>query len=119
MRQAGIIAAPGLVALRTMIGRLIEDHQNARFLAEGIYIIDGLQVNLESVQTNIVRVEVAGLGLDASAFGQHLAARGVCGLPNVTTGIRFVTYRGIARQDVERALVIIRETVATRPRTTA
>jgi threonine aldolase len=115
MRQAGIIAAPGLIGLRTMVERLDEDHQNARFLAEGISTIAGLHVNLESVQTNIVRVDVGGLGIDAATFGKHLAAQGLRGLPNLTTGIRFVTYRGIGRADVERALNIIRKVVATRP----
>jgi len=115
MRQAGVIAAPGLVALRTTIGRLTEDHQNARFLAEGIATIPGLEVNLESVQTNIVRVEVGGLGIDAATFGKYLQAAGLRGLPNISTGIRFVTYRGITKQDVERALEIIRDTVAARP----
>lgn len=115
MRQAGIIAAPGLVALRTMVDRLAEDHRNARILGEALAKIEGLSVNLESVQTNMVRVDVRGLGIDGATFAKHLHARGVRGLPDLGTGIRFVTYRGITREDVERAVEIIRETVAARP----
>jgi threonine aldolase len=115
MRQAGIIAAPGLVALRTGIGRLAEDHANARFLAEGLATMAGLSVNLETVQTNMVRADVAGLGIDGVTFDQYLQARGVRCMTGVGTGVRFVTYRGITRADVTRSLDIIGETVAARP----
>jgi len=111
MRQAGIIAAPGIIALRTGISRLAEDHANARLLAEGISQIAGLSLNMETVQTNMVRVDVKGLGMDGAAFGKALAARGVRGLPDMGTGIRFVTYRGITRADIERAIPIIKDIV--------
>ena len=55
------------------------------------------------------------LGIDAATFAEHLHKRGARGLPNLATGIRFVTYRGITRKDVERAATIIRQTVAARP----
>lgn len=115
MRQAGIIAAPGLVALRTMVGRLSEDHENARLLATSLATVAGLAVNLEAVQTNIVNVDVKDLGIDAAAFARHLDARGVRGLPGMGTIIRYVTYRGIKRADVERAAILIRDLVAARP----
>lgn len=115
MRQAGIIAAPGLVALQTMIDRLVEDHAHARFLGQQIMDIAGLGVSLETVQTNMVYVDVSGLGIDAATFADHLHKRGVRGSPNMATGIRFVTYRGITRKDVERAAMVVRETVAARP----
>ena len=115
MRQAGIIAAPGLVALRSMVDRLAEDHTNARFFAEQIATIDGLYVNLDAVQTNMVYVDVSDLGIDAATFAEHLQKRGVRGLPGPATRIRFVTYRGITRKDVERAAAVIRDTVAATP----
>jgi threonine aldolase len=115
MRQAGVIAAPGLIGLRTGIGRLAEDHANARFLGEALVKVAGLSINLESVQTNMVRADVKALGIDAAAFAKHLAARGVRCLPDMGAGIRFVTYRGITRADIERAIPIIVETVASRP----
>ena len=115
MRQAGIIAAPGLIALRTMVDRLTEDHAHARYLGEQLATIEGLGVNLESVQTNMVYVDVSALGIDAATFGKHITAHGVSGLPTTPAGIRFVTYRNITRADVEQAAVLIRETVAARP----
>jgi len=115
MRQAGIIAAPGLVALRTMVDRMAEDHANARFLAEQIASIEGLRLNLDSVQTNMAYVDVSGLGTDSTTFAEHLHTRGARGLPIGPANIRFVTYRGITRPDVERAAVIIRETVEAKP----
>jgi threonine aldolase len=109
MRQAGIIAAPGLVALRTMIPRLAEDHKHARLLAECVASVPGLTIDLESVQTDIVNMDVKNLGIDAATFSRHLEARRVRGLPGMGTMIRFVTYRGIPRADVERAAAAIRD----------
>jgi threonine aldolase len=115
MRQAGIIAAPGLVALRTMIGRLAEDHQNARILGTNLAAIKGLHVDLETVQTNIVNVDVSELGIDASTFARHLDQRGVRGLPGSGSVIRFVTYRGITQSAIETAKDAIRGMVAEAP----
>ncbi len=115
MRQAGIIAAPGLVALRTMIPRLREDHANARYLAEALARVPGLSVDLTTVQSNIVNLDVRGLGIDAAAFAADLRDRGVRGLPGMGTNVRFVTYRGITRQDVNTAAEAIRAMVAARP----
>lgn len=119
MRQAGIIAAPGLVALRTMIGRLADDHANARFFAKQVSQVEGLYIDLESVQTNMINVDVAGLGIDAAMFARFLAERGVRGLPGLGTVIRFVTYRGITQEDVMEAADIIRQMVQERPWTDA
>ncbi|MBP1595991.1 MAG: L-threonine aldolase [Acidobacteria bacterium] len=115
MRQAGIIAAPGLLALRTMVGRLAEDHANARLLGLGLAGIEGLDVNLATVQTNIVNLDVRRLGIDAAVFARHLDPRRVRGLPGMGTVVRFVTYRGISRDDVVRATETIREVVGERP----
>jgi threonine aldolase len=115
MRQAGIIAAPGLVALRTMIGRLAEDHANARRLGEALAAMDGLGVDLATVETNMVNVDVAGLGLDAATFAHHLDAAGVRGLPGMGTVIRFVTYRGITAAEIDLAIETIRRVTTARP----
>ena len=114
MRQAGIIAAPGLVALRTLVDRLAEDHANARALAEALYGVPGLGVDLETVQSNMVNLDVSGLGLDAAGFARVLDGHGVRGLPGMGTVVRFVTYRGITRQDVEAAAAAVRKVVADR-----
>ena len=112
MRQAGVIAAPGLVALRTMVGRLAEDHANARWLAEAIAPTPGLAVDLRAVQTNIVNLDVSGLGVEASAFAKRLRDRDVRGLAGMGSIVRFVTYRGITRSDVERAADAINATAS-------
>jgi threonine aldolase len=115
MRQAGIIAAPGLVALRTMIPRLLEDHENARYLAEALAPAPGLSVDLSTVQSNIVNLDVRGLDVDAVTFAENLLELGVRGLPGMGTVLRFVTYRGISRQDVEEAVMAVRAVAASRP----
>ncbi|MFH1763529.1 MAG: GntG family PLP-dependent aldolase [Gemmatimonadota bacterium] len=115
LRQAGIIAAPGLVALRTLIDRLSEDHANARLFAEGVAGMEGLSVDLESVQSNIVNLDVAALGIDAVTFATHLDPLGVRGLPGMGTVVRFVTYRNISREDVQRSVSVISEMVEARP----
>ena len=70
MRQAGIIAAAGIVALDKMVDRLREDHDNAARLATGIARIDGLSIDLARVQTNIVYFDVTARGLDAESLVQ-------------------------------------------------
>jgi len=115
LRQAGIIAAPGLIGLRTLIPRLSEDHSNARLFAEGVSGMEGLAVDLESVQTNIINLDVGGLGIDAGTFASHLDPLGVRGLPGMGNVVRFVTYRGISRGDIERSLSVIQGLVDARP----
>jgi len=111
MRQAGIIAAPGIIALEKMIDRLEEDHKNARLLAEGLVKIEGLHVDLRTVQTNMVMCDVDGLGILAKTFVEKLRARGVLVNSISKTRVRFVTHRGIEREDIEKALCIIEEVV--------
>jgi threonine aldolase len=105
LRQAGIIAAPGIVALQTMIDRLQEDHQNAQALAQGLAQIEGLKVDLEAVQTNMVLVDVSGLGLTSSEFARCLADNGV--LVSTPHLVRLVTHRHIKRRHVARAVEMI------------
>ncbi|MCW3986287.1 MAG: aminotransferase class I/II-fold pyridoxal phosphate-dependent enzyme, partial [Candidatus Bathyarchaeota archaeon] len=81
MRQAGIIAAPGIVALEKMIDRLEEDHKNARALAEGLAQINGISIELENVQTNIVHFDVSELPVTSEQFASKLRENGVLALP--------------------------------------
>ncbi len=115
MRQAGIIAAPGLIALKTMVSRLAEDHRNAKLLGARLAGVSGLRVDLESVQTNMVNVDVQDLGIDAATFARHLDALGVRGLPGLGTIVRFVTYRGITEADVATAAQAVEAVVAAQP----
>jgi len=105
MRQAGVIAAPGIIALETMIDRLSEDHKNARFLAEGIAKIKGLKVDVKRVQTNMVLVNPNGLGVEDLVFVSALKNEGVL-VSSIGKGkVRLVTHRGIERQDIKDALL--------------
>jgi threonine aldolase len=115
LRQAGVIAAPGLVALRTMIPRLVEDHANARTFAKAVAALDGLTVDLESVQSNIVNLDVGGSGVDAATFAAHLDKKQVRGLPGLGNVVRFVTYRTITREDIDDAVKAVAELMAERP----
>jgi threonine aldolase len=103
MRQAGIIAAGGLFALRHHVKRLAEDHANARHLAEGLAALPGVVLDPATVETNIVIFEVRG-ALDAPAAVAALLARGVrMGAMGART-IRAVTHLDVSAAQVERAL---------------
>jgi threonine aldolase len=112
MRQAGIIAAAGIVALETMVDRLADDHRNARFLAEGCSRIDGLRVDLARVQTNMLVLDIGGLGVEDAVFTSKLREKGVLAGAIGKGKVRFVTHRGIEREHVERALNAIKDVVA-------
>jgi len=101
MRQAGIIAAPGIIALEKMIGRLRDDHRNARILAEKLAKMEGISINLKTVQTNIVIFGVHDLRVTSAEFAQKLAEQGVKSLPRSETSVRMVTHRGIEKEDIE------------------
>lgn len=114
MRQAGVIAAAGVVALERMVDRLAEDHANARTLAEGVVRLPGLAVDLATVQTNIVIVRVqAGGGLSAEPRTERLvqgcAARKVKVHAMGPSTIRCVTHKDVDAGDIARALDALRE----------
>lgn len=111
MRQAGIIAAPGIIALEKMIDRLEEDHKNARLLAEGIAKVDGLAINLGIVQTNMVHFDVGELGISANQFISELEENGVLALTLAKNKIRMVTHRGIESEHIEKTLSILESIV--------
>jgi len=106
MRQAGVIAAAGIVALETMTERLADDHANARFLAEGLLDI-GFQVELARVETNIVMAQTASLGLTAEEVVMRLATVGVKASSIEKHIMRFVTHHHIDRAAVSEALARI------------
>jgi threonine aldolase len=104
MRQAGIIAAAGVWALRHHVERLAEDHENARLLAEGLANLPGIALDVSRVETNIVIFDVAGTGLDGHAFAdrmlrEHDVRFSVVG----RTLVRAVTHLDVSREQVKRA----------------
>jgi threonine aldolase len=102
MRQAGVIAAGALWALRHNVERLQEDHENARLLAEGLAAIDGVTIDPATVETNIVIFEVA----DAARLVERLAAAGI-ELRHNGPRVRAVTHLDVDRAGIERTLLEI------------
>lgn len=107
MRQAGIIAAPGIIALEKMISRLEEDHKNARALAEGLAETTGVEVELENVQTNIVYFDVHNLGITSEEFVSKLKEYGVLALTRDRDKVRMVTHIGIEKIHIDRTLNVV------------
>ncbi|MCL4458919.1 MAG: low-specificity L-threonine aldolase [Chloroflexi bacterium] len=107
MRQAGIIAAAGIVALEQMIDRLAEDHQNARLLAEGLAEIEGISLDPTTVQTNIIAFHITER-ITVADLLTRLAAEGVRGVPFGPQRVRFVTHYGITVKHVQQAIMAVR-----------
>ena len=112
MRQAGIIAAAGIVALNSMVDRLAEDHANARFLAEGLAEFPGVAIDLGSVQTDIVIFALHRPDMTPQQLAEIMAERGVLFLPIGGDRMRMVTHYGIEREDIAYALEQIRQVLA-------
>jgi threonine aldolase len=107
MRQTGILAAAGLVALDTMVDRLADDHANARTLAEGLAELPGISCDLSRVQTNLVYFDVAKFS--GAQFQEACRQRGLLSEASGPRRIRFVTHNGITAADVQSALEICHE----------
>jgi len=108
MRQAGIIAAAGIVALEQMVDRLAEDHENARRLALGLAEIPGISIDPAQVRTNIVIFDLVAERPTPAEFAARLSADGVKVLA-LGERIRLVTHHGIDAADIDKALVAIRK----------
>jgi threonine aldolase len=108
MRQVGVLAAAGLVALRQGPARLAEDHENARRLAAALAELPAVQLDPAAVRTNIVVFGVP----DAAAFLARLRDHGVLGVPFGPRTVRLVTHRDAPRERVDAAIARIRAAVA-------
>jgi len=107
MRQVGVLAAAGLVALDTMVDRLAEDHANARTMAEGLAELPGITCDLERVQTNLVFFDLEHM--TAPAFVEECRRRGLLSDWMGPKRMRFVTHYGISPDDVQSTLKICEE----------
>jgi threonine aldolase len=103
MRQAGILAAAGLVAFDEVLPTLSEDHTKARALGERLAAVPGFEVDLETLQTNIVMLRLHSPH-DGPRVGEALKARGVLCHVISPTQVRFVTHHDISDADLGRAL---------------
>jgi len=106
MRQAGVLAAAGIVALTDMVERLAEDHEHARILAEGLAELPHVQIELTTVQTNIVVFRLDAARWTPSAFIAAMRERGVLLGGFGDERLRFATHYGIRRADVDHALTV-------------
>ncbi len=110
MRQAGILAAAGLIALEKMVGRLVEDHANARYMAERIAKTRAV-IDLEGVQTNIVLFHLPDNG-DSGSFVSRLKERGVLAGTTGPRSVRLVTHHDVDRMACARAAGVVEELLA-------
>jgi threonine aldolase len=111
MRQVGVLAAAGLIALDSMVDRLAEDHRNARRLAGGLQGLPRLRVDLARIQTNIVIFQVDRPG-GATELVEGCRARKVKIHAVGPTAIRCVTHKDVDAEDIDRALAAVREVTA-------
>ncbi len=109
LRQGGVIAAAGIVALEEMIDRLAEDHARAKRLAEGLAAVHPSLVDPAAVETNIVRLDVAKSGRRADAWVDALKGKGVLAGVWAPSQIRMVTHRHITDADVNRVVAAVKE----------
>lgn len=104
MRQAGVIAAPGIIAIEKMVDRLKDDHANAKMLANGLAKIEGISIDPSQVQTNILLYDVTGLGISAEEWVTKMKELGVKAGAMDSARVRMVTHRGIEKEDIEYTL---------------
>jgi len=114
MRQAGVLAAAGLIALEESPRNLHVDHENAKFLANGLANIKGISLDPKKVVTNIVIFDVRGTGRSAAEISTDLGKKNIhCG-PTDKSSIRMVTHCDVQREGIERALTAVREVLGLR-----
>lgn len=107
-RQAGVLAAAGIVGIEEMVERLAEDHEKAHLLAKGLKGL-GLGVDMAQVQTNIVHVDLAPLGVSSETFCGRLSAHGVKAKPVGAMDMRMVTHKDIEPEDIDTTLKAVAE----------
>jgi threonine aldolase len=104
MRQAGVLAAAGLVALQSGVARLADDHRRARRLAEGLARVPGVNIDLSTVQSNIVRFDIAAMRLSSAGLAEAFREHGVRISGGPGSGVRMVVHRHIDDDSVDLAL---------------
>lgn len=109
MRQAGILAAAGLIALEEMPNRLGEDHANARMIAEALSDLPGVKIDPKRVNTNIVIFDVTGTGMKSGEFAERCKANGLLVSTANPTNVRIVTHCDASSEDCERAIKVLRK----------
>ncbi|SES72877.1 L-threonine aldolase [Natronincola peptidivorans] len=111
MRQVGVIAAAGILALEEMPKVLDIDHTNAKLLAKGLNKLAGINIDIEKIHTNIVNVDFSNTGLSTNQLIPKLQERGLLSNPRNNDVIRFVTHKDVSSDDVKEAIEMIKETI--------
>jgi threonine aldolase len=111
MRQIGMLAAAGIVALTKMVDRMAEDHEKARKLALGLKEIKGIDLDLERVQTNIVIFDIGPLQVEASRFLSLLKEENVKAFPFTDRIIRMVPHFYISEKEIDQAILAVQKVV--------
>jgi threonine aldolase len=114
MRQVGVLAAAGLIALEESPKHLHRDHENAKFLAEGLVKIKGISLDVTKVVTNIVIFDVRGTGRTAAEICSELGKRKILSGPTDKYSIRMVTHCDVNRGGIENALTAMAEVLSVR-----
>lgn len=117
MRQAGVLAAAGLVALEETPQCLHVDHENARFLAQGLAEIRGIRIDPSKVASNILFLDVSGTGLTSFEISKRLAAQGVLANGVTPESIRMVTHYDVNRAGCERAIRVLCDVLSVNTKT--
>jgi len=107
MRQAGILAAAGLIALEQGPAKLAIDHANAKLLAEGLAKIPGFKIDPAKVQTNIVICDISETGVTSAELSKRLHEQGVLANGVGPYAIRFVTHLDVSREQCAKALELV------------
>ncbi len=109
MRQVGVLAAAGLIAIEESPNLLPEDHAKAKRLAEGLADLGGVKVDPERVRTNIVIFDIAATGMTTAQFAAELKSRGVLANGINAREMRMVTHYDVNRDDIERTIKVAKE----------
>lgn len=112
MHQAGMVAAAALYALDHHVERLADDHANARALAIGLSRLEHLAIDVATVETNIVLVDIASLGISSAEFTNRARSEGVLLFPWLPTVVRLVTHRDVGRAEIQEAVHRLARVVA-------
>jgi threonine aldolase len=112
MRQAGVLAAAGLIAMEEMPARLEEDHANARWIAERLAKIPCLSLDVEKVRTNVVVFDISGTGLTFAELSALLKSKGLLISTAGGTRARVLTHLNVSREDCEAAVQVMEEVLA-------
>ena len=105
MRQVGVLAAAGLIALEESTPKLIQDHKNAKRLAEGVASLNDVKIDLETVQTNIVIFDVTEAKFSSNEICEKLKENAILAIP-FGNQIRMVTHYDVSKDEIEKTLRI-------------